>query len=1109
MRSILRQCATLACSLALLLISASAAWAQGTGEITGTIVDDTGGRMPGVSVTVTNGATGAVRSSVTNESGIYSVPALPPGTYTVVAELQGFRSQTRRDLLLQVQQVARVDLTLGTGAVTESVVVTAETALLATADSTVGQVIDNKSIVELPLNGRSYLQLAALTPGVNINSVPSAGATDFQGGHRSRQQITINGQRGQFNHYTLDGIENTDPNFNTYILLPSVDALQEFKVQSATYPAEYGFGVTQINVTTKSGTNQLHGSAFEYFRNERLDAKNFFDSKTEPIPPFTRNQYGGTVGGPILRNRLFFFANYEGLREDKALTSLASVPLAGLRAGDFAGRRPIYDPATRVRQADGTITAQQFPGNRIPGDRIDPKSLLALGYWPQPNLPGTARNFLSNESRVVDGDQWLGRVDFNQSPALTWYSRFNYAKDREYQPSSYPDHGTFTSTRPDQVLAGNTWVAGPRIVASTRFGWSRLDNAVAGANSSLTDINGEIFKIPGINLTNDPAFWGLPTFNVTGYTGQGDRTNIYLTHNNIFEITEDVSWVLGKHLMKFGGSFKKIHYNQLGNQFALGGFDFDGTATENPASRTGTGDPMADFLLGYMAQSFTAVQPADARLRSAYWAAYIGDSWRASSKLTIDLGLRYEYLTPFRDLNDQSVNITGLATANPILVRASNEGLGRDPYENQAVRFTRATLVRDGRLGPGLVNPDRNNVAPRLGAAYSLSDQTVVRGGYGVFYNMIDLGNSIFDMARTLAGLRRDFPNRDFPDLQLSSRPFPTGGSAGIVNLAQPLILGNNPDMRSSYVHQWSVNVQRALSPVLAVDIGYVGSESRNLKKITGYNNPEPGPGSIDPRRPYQQFGWIQYPDSVGRANYHALQVKAERRLRNGFTVLTAYTLGKSMDDTSGVRPGAGDTLFVNNPWCNTSCEYARSSYDVRHRWVTSSLVELPIGRGKRFGASMPVALNAVLGGWRVGTILTVESGLPFTPNAGRDTTNIGTGAGNRPNLVGDPNLSASERTVDRWFATEAFAQPPLYTFGNAGRNIVEGPGIINVDASLTKQVSVGGQRELEFRAEVFNVANHPILGRPDTNLSSATYGRITSTRIDSRQIQLALRFTF
>ncbi len=1101
---------TLARSIVLLLALGTAAFAQGTGEITGTVTDTTGSIVPGASVTVTNTATGAARHGVSNDAGVYSVPALSPGSYTVVVELQGFRTQTRRDMVLQVQQVARADFTLEAGVVSESIEVTGGAALLATEDSTVGQVIDNKRIVELPLNGRSYLQLAALTPGVNINASPSAGATDFQGGHRSRQQITINGQRGQFNHYTLDGVENTDPNFNTYILLPSVDALQEFKVQSATYPSEYGFGVTQINVSTKSGTNQIHGSLFEYHRNEAFDAKNFFDSKTDPIPPFERNQFGGTVGGPVLRNKLFFFANYEGLREDKALTSRSSVPLAALRAGNFAGRNVIYDPATRVQQPDGTITAQPFPNNQVPASRIDAKAQTAMElYWPEANLPGTASNYLNTESRQTNTDQWLARVDMVQSDAVTWYGRFSWAKDREYAPAAFPGLGTWTNTRPDQATGGNTWVIGPALVNSARFGWSRFDNTVVGTHAYTEDINGEILQISGLNLSGDPAFWGLPTFGITGYTGFGDRTNVYLTHNNIFEAADDLSWVRGKHVMKFGFSTKVIHYNQLGNQFALGGFEFDGTASQNPASRTGTGDPMVDFLLGVTSQSYTAVQPADAKLRSTYWSAYVGDSWRLSPKLTIDAGLRYEYLPPFRDINDQSVNITDLDTANPILVRASNQGEGLDPYEGQAVRFTRATLVRDGRLGPGLVNPDRDNWAPRLGVAYSPSENTVLRAGFGVFNHMIDMGNSIFDMARTLAGLRRDFPNASFPNLQLTTMPFNSTVSGSTVPLAQPLILANSYGMRTSYVEQWSLNVQRAVGPQLVVDVGYVGSSSHNLKKITGYNNPQPGPGSIDPRRPFQQFGWIQYPDSIGRGNYHALQVKAERRLHNGFTVLSAYTFGKSLDDTSGVRPGGGDTLFVNNPWCNTTCEYARSGYDVRQRWVTSTLVELPFGRGRRFGDGVPAVVDALVGNWRLGGILTLESGLPATPNAGRDTTNIGTGAGNRPNLVGDPNLPSDERTVDRWFSTEAFAQPAPFSFGDAGRNIVEGPGIINIDVSLAKRFPMGASRSLEFRAEVFNAANHPIFGFPNINLVNAAYGRITGTRIDSRQIQLALRFTF
>lgn len=1094
----------------LLSMVAASAFAQGVAEITGTIQDATRGVLPGVSVTVTNEATNAERHAVSNSDGNYAFPALPPGRYTVALALEGFQTQTRRNIVLQVQQVARLDFTLEAGAVTESVEVTAGAALLATEDSTVGQVIENKRIVELPLNGRSYLQLTALTPGVNINSSASAGATSFQGGNRARQQISINGQRGQFNHYTLDGIENTDPNFNTYILLPSVDALQEFKVQSATYPAEFGFGVTQINVTTKSGTNQFHGVLFEYLRNHRFDAKNFFDSKTEPIPPFSRNQFGGTFGGPIFHDRLFFFGNYEGLREDKALTRLSNVPTNALRAGDFAGQQPIYDPATRTVQPDGTISAQRFPNNQIPRSRMDAKALLAMPFWPEVNLPGDSRNYLSNESREARSDQVLLRMDYVQSDAMSWYGRSSWAKEREYTPAAFPGQGTWTNTRPDQVLLGNTWVISSSLVGSARFGWSRLDNGMLGVNSYVNDLNTDLFQFPGINVSNDPAFWGRPTFGVTGYSGFGDRTHIYLTHNNIFELANDLTWIRGKHVLKMGLSIKNVHYNQLGNQFALGGFNFDGSATENPASRTGTGDPMADFLLGLPSQSYTAVQPADARLRSTYWSGYIGDSWRVSSKLTVDLGLRYEYLPPFRDLNDQSVNIFGIETDDPVLIRASNQGEGRDPYEDQSVRFTGATLVRDGRLGPGLANPDRNNVAPRLGLAYSASDKLVVRAGFGVFYNMIDSGNSIYDMARTLAGLRREFPDRDFPDLSLTDQPFRDAGAGGTIDLAQPLILANNPDIRASSVSQWSVNLQRAVTHDLVVDVGYVGSRSRNLKKMTGYNNPRPGPGSIDERRPFQQFGWIQYLDGIGSGEYNALQLRVEKRLSDGYTFLSAYTLGKSMDNTSGVRPGGGDTLFVNDPWCNLECEWARSSFDVRHRWVTSALVELPFGRGRRLGGNMPAVADALLGGWQLGGILTLESGLPATPNAGRDTGNIGTGSGNRPDATGvDPNLPSDERTVDHFFNTEAFAQPPIYTLGNAGRNVIQGPGIINVDLSLTKRFAMGGMRNLELRAEVFNAANHPIFGFPDTNLRSATYGRLTSTRIDSRQIQLALRFAF
>ncbi len=1095
----------------LLVTLAVAAFPQGpTGEITGTVRDTTEAVIPGATVKITNQDTGASRSVTTNESGMYTFPALQPGSYTLSVEQQGFQSQLRRNILLQVQQVARVDFALAVGQVTENVDVTGAAPLLSTEDSTVGQVIENKRINELPLNGRNYLQLAALSPGVNINSSASAGANDFQGGHRARQAVTINGQRGQFNHYTLDGIENTDPNFNTYILLPSIDALQEFKVQTATYPAEFGYGISQINVTTKSGTNQVHGSLFEYVRNDMFDAKNFFDKPNEPVPPFKRNQFGGTIGGPIIGNKLFYFGNYEGLREVKALTSIGTVPWPSLRNGNLSGRRPVYDPASRAKQPDGTITAQQFPGNIIPADRFDPVIKKAMAYWPEPNLPGTVRNYLNNESRRFTDDQFTGRVDFIQSAALSWYGRYSYSKDSEYGPAAIPEHGTWTNSRPDQVLAGATWIISPSLVNNTRFGWTRFDNQMIGTNSYVNDINGDVLKIQGLNLSNNPAFWGLPAFGITGFTGFGDRTHIYLTHNNIFELSDDLNWIKGKHAMKIGFTVKPIHYNQLGNQFALGGFDFDGTSTENPAARTGTGEPLADFLLGYPVQSYTAVKAADAQLRSKYWAGYVADSWKVTPKLTLDFGLRYEFMPPFYDINDQSVNVWGLGTANPILVRASNQGTDRDPYENQLVRFTRAQVVRDGRMGAGLVPSDKNNWAPRLGLAYSLNDTTVIRAGFGTFYNIIDLGNSIYDMARTLAGLRRDYSNRDSPDLKVGGAAFQSGTSGNFVPLAQPLILANSTNMRTTYVNQWSFDVQRTITPTLMVAVGYVGSQSHRLKKFTGWNNPLPGPGTIDLRRPYQQFGWIQYPDSIGNGHYDSLQVKLEQRFTRGFTLLSAYTFGKSIDDTSGIRPGSGDTLFVNDPSCNNSCEKARSGFDAQHRWVSSGLYELPFGRGKSYLGGMNWLGQAFIGGWQMGGIFTMESGLPATPSAGTDTANVGVGAGNRPDATGiSPNLDRGNQSVDHFFNTAAFKQPALYTFGNAGRNTIDGPGIINVDVSAMKRFHVMESKYFEFRGEVFNIANHPIFGMPSTNLRSATYGQLTGTRIDSRQIQLALRFSF
>ena len=1087
----------------------SAGRAQGpAGVINGTVTDPSGAVVGDVAVRVSNTETGVARETKTNASGLYSFPELLPGTYTVSAEHAGFKRQIQSNITLQVQQTVRVDFALSVGEVSQAVEVTSSAPLLSTEDATVGQVVENKRITELPLNGRNFLQLTALSPGVSNTSAPS-NATSFQGGQRASQSITVNGQRNDFNHFTLDGIENTDPNFNTYVLLPSLDALQEFKVQSATYPAEYGFSVSQINVTTKSGTNQFHGVGFEYLRNSWFDAKNFFDSKTAPIPPFRRNQFGGTFAGPILKNKLFFMLNYEGLRQTKALTIISTVPPATLRTGNFTGLATIYDPLTVGVDANGRATATAFPSNIIPSSRISPTSLALFQFYPVPNLAGTANNYLNNEASTLTGDQAMARVDYQQSEKYNWYARWSYDKDEQYSPSAFPSQGGLVSTRPDQIMGAGTQVLTPNLVNEVRFGWTRFINNNAGRDAFVKNINKDILKIPGINPTDNPAFWGIPNVTITGYSGFGEPTNVYLTNNDLWEVHDTLSVTRGKHMLRLGAVFERIHYNQTGNQFALGGFDFNGTVTANPAVAGGRGLPIADFLLGYPDQSQAGVQPANAALRSNYWAAFFTDTFRLTPKLTLEYGLRYEYLPPFKDINDASSNLYGVNTSSPILVRASNQGTGLDPYQNLAVKLQNITLVRDGRLGPGLVNPDRNNFAPRIGIAYSPTPKTVIRSGFGTYYAVLDMGNSIYDMSRTLAGLLRQSQSVPFPDLSLSS-PFRGLGSSGPITLVQPLILANAADIRSTYVNEWSFTIQRSISRDLVFELGYVGSQTHRLKKFTSLNMPQPGPGSIDTRRPWRQYGYVQYPDSIGNGNYNALQLRLEKRFSAGMTLLSTYTYAKSIDDTSGVRATGGDVLTPNNPFCLNSCERARSTFDARHRWVTSGFVELPFGRSKLFRSSAGALENAVLGGWQLGGIFTVQTGMPFTAVAGTDVANMSNGLGitERPDATGISSELANP-TPNLWFNKAAFRLQAPFTLGNAGRNTLTGPRVVDLDLSLMKRFRITERLGSELRWDVFNVANHPIFSTPNANLSSAAYGSISGTVIDSRQMQLALRVNF
>ncbi|HMF77845.1 MAG TPA: TonB-dependent receptor [Bryobacteraceae bacterium] len=1095
---------------ALVLLTAVPMPAQTFGQITGQISDSSGAVVPDAAIALRNVNTDAVRRTVSTPSGDYTFPSLPPGTYSIQVEKQGFKRSESDNIIVQVQQTVRLDLALTIGQVSESVVVDASTVTLQSENASVGTVVENKRIVELPLNGRNFLQLVALAPNVTTLS-PSAGqAGARQGGDRASQSISVAGQRTMFDYFSLDGVNNTDPNFNTYVVLPSIDALQEFKVQTGVYPAEFGHNATQINVLTKSGGNQYHGALFEFLRNEVLDAKPYsFTSRPQNKNPFKWNQYGFELDGPVRipklfngKDKLFFLANYEAFRQRQNTQGVFNVPTAAMFNGDFSGLgKVIYDPNGKT----------PFPGNVIPQNRIDPISKKLLQYYTPANVPTAtlANNYVRSGASPINKDQFIVRMDYVESAKSQWSGRYSWGDENQATQGLALD-GSKILTNFEQYMGSNTRTFSPNIVNEARYGYTRFFNSIGTLLAFQTDAVSTI-GIPGLQA-GQPVQWGIPNVTLANYQRLGDDTEgPYANDNNTLQFVDNLSIIRGKHTFRLGGEFRRENYNQVGNQFARGQFTFQANGTLS-AGGTG-GDSFADFLLGDLYQSEAAVAIANATFQRNAWAFYVDDAWKVTSKLTLSLGLRYELTPPFYDtLNnafsvyipfmDTTANVRDLSRY-PQFVR---QAPCTDPYAGIAVRWPQINTNCSGRLGSRLVQTDYSDLGPRIGIAYSPSSKWVVRTGAGMFFNQ-DTGNPRFDMARNTAGRIRVNSAIGNPTLFWSNALASISG--GTANITVPYAFANKYERRTPYTWEYLLNVQRELPHEFVVEAGYLGSISRKLEFLRAVNESVPGTvGTVQMRSPYPNFGRIQLVDPAANGVYNSGSIKLTKRFSSGFSLLTSYTYARSLDNSSGIRVQGQDTLFPQNSNCR-KCEWGLSAFDTRHRFATSSLWDIPVGRGRKVDVQNGF-LNTLAGGWQAGFIWTVQTGFPQTVTIGGIDRSGAGGLFDRPNATGvSPYLD--NPTPTRWYNPAAFALQPAGTFGNLGRNTVIGPGIFALDFSAHKEFRMpySEQHRLQFRFEGFNILNHPVWSPPNINTQASAFGSVTGTAIAMRQLQMALKYLF
>ena len=1006
-----------ACVWVVMLVAAIAAQSH-RGVIRGRIADATAAAVVGASVAAVNEATNETRTTVSSDVGTFALAELTPGTWRLEISAPGHKTHVQR-LTVEVNQERRADAQLEIGALTDRVEVMASAADVRRDAPAVGTIVENRQILDMPLDGRNFLELTLLAPGTVPAAQGSAGSV------RGDFSFSVNGGREDFNSFLLDGADNVDPKLNTTGVRPPVDAIREFEVVTSTPDAAHGRqAASQVSVVMKSGTNQTQGTVYTFLRNGALDATNYFAPRSEPDPEYTRAQSGFSIGGPIVRDRTFFFADYEATRSREGITRISTVPTEQAR-------------------------------NALPAAFTHPVGRAIAALYPSPNRPGTTGNYVSSPSQRDRTDHFDVRLDAAAGRSFDVMTRYSFADRRLFEPfsgpgfSSLPGYGSDVRRRGQNFVTSATHILTPNLLNETRIGLNRVAASVFPEEGSTVN---QSVGLPAV-WTN-PRDAGLSLITVTGLSPLGhEYNNPQSSTTNTIHVADTLTWTRGNHLLKAGFDGRLIRQDAFRDVQARGSLTFTGALT---------GSPLNDLLFGL--PTFTTLARVDnpQRLRTESYAWFVQDSYRIHPSVTISAGLRYDLTSPPVDEEDRAT-LYDSQTGNLVSV---GTGLPRAGYD-----------------------ADRNNWAPRLGAAWTLDESgtTVLRGAYGIHYNHSALAPSeglyfsapyfafaaYFPTALGVVTLTDPFP-RNFP--------IPTPNSA----------FGIQRDLRTPYLHAFNVTLQRQIGSTRVAEVGYVGSRGRNLIAARDLNQPRPSTAALN-LRPDPRFADITLLESRARSEYDSFQARFQQRYAFGCTMLVAYTLGESRDDASGFFTSAGDPNFPQDS-ANLNAEWGRSSFDVRHRFSVSFSYDLPFD-------------------FTISGIVQMHSGRPFTvallpevDNSNTGRSSLGFGGNDRPNVGGD--ATAPNPGPNQWFNTGAFSMPAFGTFGNAGRNILDGPGYQNVNLALLKRVPLPGRTSLQLRAEAFNLLNRTNFDLPDNFFGSPTFGQILSAGAP-RHIQFGARLMF